>query len=220
MTQSKQCEWLVDLEIGNVKSNYLSSWVLVDPFFWSTRNDNFNILGILFSNGHQINICGNVNRTHLHHQLILYQRLSENLVKGFLEYTVHTMKVFWATCTYNWNLSTSISSLKMLSCAFCLSILEGADKVRGRGEKRGREGGEEGEGGGRRGAGGGRRGGGRREKRGREEGEGRGKEEKFARAAPEGKRETRGREGEVRGREGERPTPCPPPHIMELRFES
>ena len=84
----------------------------------------------------------------------------------------------------------------------------------------GRDGGEEGEGG--EGAGGGRRGGGRREKRGWEEGEGRkkgreGKKGNFcaraARAAPEGRRETRGREGEVRGREGERPTPCPPPHV-------
>ena len=42
-------------------------------------------------------------------------------------------------------------------------IVEGADRVRGRGEKKGREEGEEG-------AGGGRRGGGRREKSGREEG--------------------------------------------------
>ena len=84
------------------------------------------------------------------------------------------------------------------------ALSEGADKVRGRGEKRGREGGEEGEGGG-------RRGGGRREKRGREEGEGRKKGRegerrifcaREARAAPEGRRETRGREGEVRGREG------------------
>ena len=56
------------------------------------------------------------------------------------------------------------------------SNYEGADRVRGRGEKRGREGGDEGEGGG-------RRGGGRREERGREEGEegaggGRGKEKR------------------------------------------
>ena len=88
-------------------------------------------------------------------------------------------------------------------------IDEGADRVRGRGEKRGREGGEEGEGGGRRG--GGRREKRRREKRGWKEGEGRkkgreGERGNFcareARAAPEGRRETRGREGEVRGREG------------------
>ena len=103
-------------------------------------------------------------------------------------------------------------------CAFQKHISEGADRVRGRWEMRGREGGEEGEGGGRRGAGGGRRGGGRREKRGREEGEGRkkgreGEGGKFcareARAAPEGRRETRGREGGGKGAGGGRGLPPP-----------
>ena len=88
------------------------------------------------------------------------------------------------------------------------SIREGADRVRGRGEMRGREDGEEGEGGG-------RRGGGRREKRGREAGEegaggGRGEEEregeekrKILRAPLQkgGGRRGGGR-GEERGREG------------------
>ena len=97
----------------------------------------------------------------------------------------------------------------------------GADRVWGRGEMRGREGGEEGEGGGRRG--GGRREKRGREKRGREEGEGRGKGRegkrgKFcaraARAAPEGTRETRGREGGGKGAGGGRCLPpCPPPRI-------
>ena len=101
---------------------------------------------------------------------------------------------------------------------------EGADRVRGRGEKRGREGGDEGEGGGRRGAGGGRRGGGRREKRGREEGEVRkkGREENFARAkrAPlqKGGGRRGGGRGEVRGREGERPTPLSTPSDMDIRY--
>ena len=105
-------------------------------------------------------------------------------------------------------------------------IYEGADRVRGRGEKRGREGGEEGEGGG-------RRGGGRREKRGREEGEegaggGRGEEEregggkgKFlrARSAPRSRREELDEGaggGEVRGREGERPTPLSTPSYIDF----
>ena len=100
---------------------------------------------------------------------------------------------------------------------------EGADRVRGMGEKRGREGGEEGEGGG-------RRGGGRREKRGREEGEegaggGRGEEEregegkrKFLRAriARRSRREEgdEGREGGGKGAGGGRGLPpCPPPQI-------
>ena len=120
-----------------------------------------------------------------------------------------------------------------------MATYEGADRVRGRGEKRGREEGEQGEGGGRRGggrrenrgreegeegAGGGRTGGGRREKRGREEGEGRKKGRegergnfcaRAARAAPEGRRETRGREGEVRGRRGEKPTPLSTPSHIE-----
>ena len=92
---------------------------------------------------------------------------------------------------------------------------EGADRVRGRGEKRGREGGEEGEGGG-------RRGGGRREKRGREEGEegegggrrgggrrerggrkgGRGKEEIFARANRASLQKGGGRRGAGGGGKG------------------
>ena len=106
-----------------------------------------------------------------------------------------------------------------------LSIYEGADRVRGRGEKRGRRGGEEGEGGGRRG--GGRREKRRREKRGWEEGEGRGKggrgkEENFARAkrAPlqKGGRRRGGGRGEERGGRGERPTPCPPPHISVINY--
>ena len=93
-----------------------------------------------------------------------------------------------------------------MSCAFSIScrwVVEGVDRVRGRGEKRGREGekrgreeGEEGAGGGRRGEGGGRRGGGRRERGGKKGG--REREERFARAkraAPEGRRETRGWEG-------------------------
>ena len=76
----------------------------------------------------------------------------------------------------------------------------------GRGETRGREEGEEG-------VGRGRRGRGRREKRGREEGEGRkkGRDENFARAkrAPlqKGGGRRGGGKGEVREREGERPTP-------------
>ena len=84
---------------------------------------------------------------------------------------------------------------------------EGADRVRGRGEKRGREGetrgreeGEEGAGGGRRGEGGGRRGagGGRGEEK-REGGKFCARE---ARADPEGRRETMGREGGGKGAGG------------------
>ena len=80
-------------------------------------------------------------------------------------------------------------------------------------------------GGGRRG--GGRRGGEKREEGEEEEGEGRkkGREEKRgkfcvcrARAAPEGRRETRGGRGEVRGREGERPTPLSTPSCISVRF--
>ena len=98
---------------------------------------------------------------------------------------------------------------------------EGADRVRGRGEKRGREGEKRGREEGEEGAGGGRRGGGRREKRGREEGEGRkkgreGERGNFcareARAAPEGRRETKGWEGGGKGAGGGRGLPpCPPP---------
>ena len=92
-------------------------------------------------------------------------------------------------------------NISIVRCHRQLYNKEGADRVRGRWEMRGREGGGEG-------AGGGRRGGGRREKRGWEEGEGRkrGREGKFARAkrAPlqkGGGRQGGGR-GEVRGREG------------------
>ena len=112
---------------------------------------------------------------------------------------------------------------------FAYSIKEGADRVRGRGEMRGREGGEEGEGGGRRGVGGGRRGGGRREKRGREEGEGRGKgrggekREKFSRALRAPLQREEGDEGagggEVRGREGGEA--YPPVHpLIKIAFEN
>ena len=67
---------------------------------------------------------------------------------------------------------------------------------------RGRKGGGEGEGEGRRGVGGGRGGKGR---------EGRGKFcAREARAAPRREEGDKGWEGEVRGREGEKPTPCPP----------
>ena len=113
----------------------------------------------------------------------------------------------------------------MIEVDLQLLYYEGADRVRGRGEMRGREGGEEGEGGGRRGGGrrekrgegGGRRGGGRRERGG---GKGReGKRGKFcareARAAPEGRRETRGREGGGKGAGGGRGLPpCPPPLLL------
>ena len=82
---------------------------------------------------------------------------------------------------------------------FPCSINEGADRVRGRGENRGREGGGE--------------------KRGREEGEGRGKGRegkggKFCRSRREEGDEGAGR-GEVRGREGERHTPLSTPSLME-----
>ena len=96
-------------------------------------------------------------------------------------------------------------SRKRFKSPLLKSILyEGADRVRGRGEKRGREGEkrwrEEGE----EGVGGGRRGGGRRERGGKKGG--RGKEENFARAkrAPlqRGGGRRGGGRGEVRGREG------------------
>ena len=107
-----------------------------------------------------------------------------------------------------------------VGCIIHFELTEGADRVRGRGEKRGREGGEEGEGGG-------RRGGGRREKRGREEGEegeggGRGEEEregggkrKFlrARSARRSRREE-GDEGEGRGREGGEAYPLSTPSLL------
>ena len=83
-------------------------------------------------------------------------------------------------------------------------LYEGADRVRGRG---------------RRGEGGGRRGGGRRERGGRKGRRGgRGNfGAREARAAPEGRRETKGREGEVRGREGERPTPLSTPSYILVK---
>ena len=95
-----------------------------------------------------------------------------------------------------------------------LTFHEGADRVRGRGgrrgggrrEKRGWEEGEEGEGRGRRGAGGGR---------GRGEAKREGGEKRKSALAPEGRRETRGQEGGGRGWwEGERPTPLSAPSFM------
>ena len=66
----------------------------------------------------------------------------------------------------------------MGACDLCrVNRNRGADRVRGRGEKRGREEGEEGAGGGEEGKGGGRRGGGRRERGGKKGGR-----EKIARA--------------------------------------
>ena len=88
-----------------------------------------------------------------------------------------------------------------------LKYSRGADRVRGRWEMKGQERGGE------------------RWGRGREEGEeGEGEGRKIGQKREgwkrkilrsplwEGRRETMGREGEVRGREGERPTPCPPSH--------
>ena len=111
---------------------------------------------------------------------------------------------------------TSFFTLQLVICKFWYYMYEGADRVRGRGEMRGREGGEEGEGGG-------RRGGGRREKRGgrRERGGRKGGREKEdflrARSARRSKREEGdeggGGGGEVRGGRGRGLPPCPPPHV-------
>ena len=104
-------------------------------------------------------------------------------------------------------------------------IYEGADRVRGRGEKRRREGEKRGRVEGEEGAGGGRRGGGRREKRGREEGEGRGKGREGkrgqilrARSARRSRREEvdEGREGGGKGAGGGEA--YPPVHPLIYRY--